>query len=176
MTWINCFPGKSDKHFPWNVIILKYSTYTSFFAFIIAKMIGYEYTDIIAHNIETIKLKKNISKLTKLGIYSILLWIIVISPFIYTELLMSWKSANPRVFLDCCHQDTLRVLHNDFTIPIASGDAKMQHKKGDWAVYPYLHAQSNVRHMELKKLKSCFEMTYDHKVYNNHKCKIAAWS
>lgn len=35
----------------------------------------------------------------------------------------------------------------------------MQHKKGDWAVYPYLHAQSNVRHMELKKLKSCFEMT-----------------
>lgn len=42
----------------------------------------------------------------------------------------------------------------------------MQHKKGDWAVYPYLHAQSNVRHMELKKLKSCFEMTYDHKVYN----------
>lgn len=87
------------------------------------------------------------------------------SQFIYTELLMSWKSANPRVFLDCCHQDTLRVLHNDFTIPIASGDAKMQHKKGDWAVYPYLHAQSNVRHMELKKLKSCFEMTYDHKVY-----------
>lgn len=37
-------------------------------------MIGYEYTDIIAHNIETNELKKkNISKLTKLGIYSILL-------------------------------------------------------------------------------------------------------
>lgn len=95
------------------------------------------------------------------------------SQFIYTELLMSLKSANPRVFLDCCHQDTLRVLHNDFTIPIASGDAKMQHKKEEWAVYPYLHAQSNVRHIELKKLKCCFEMTYDHKVYNNHKCKIA---
>lgn len=52
-------------------------------------MIGYEYTDSIAHNIETNVLKKNISKLTKLGIYSILLYIIVISPFIYTELLMS---------------------------------------------------------------------------------------
>lgn len=52
------FPGKSDKHFPWNVIILKCSTYTSFFAFIIAKMIGYEYTDSIAHNIETNEFKK----------------------------------------------------------------------------------------------------------------------
>lgn len=36
-------------------------------------MIGYEYTDIIAHNIETNELNKNFSKLTKLGIYSILL-------------------------------------------------------------------------------------------------------
>lgn len=36
-------------------------------------MIGYEYTDSIAHNIETNEFKKNISKLTKIGLYSILL-------------------------------------------------------------------------------------------------------
>lgn len=73
MIWINCFLGKFDKYFFWNVIILKYSIYISFFVFIIVKMIGYEYIDIIVYNIEIIKLKKNIFKFIKLGIYSILL-------------------------------------------------------------------------------------------------------
>lgn len=51
-------------------------------------MIGYEYIDIIVYNIEIIKLKKNIFKFIKLGIYSILLWIIVILLFIYMEFFM----------------------------------------------------------------------------------------
>lgn len=52
---------------------MKYSIYISFFVFIIVKMIGYEYIDIIVYNIEINELKKIIFKFIKLGIYSILL-------------------------------------------------------------------------------------------------------